>query len=110
MKPITTKYTTIKIDMDLIDAKTSSFGYFVVQFKMTLPVDEFFMESQDSRILEAIRGFFKNKPNYNIEKQIYIEDNWIMINLTRTADKMYAPDIVKIVKEIEADFDKKVNS
>lgn len=110
MRSLNTKYTTIKLDVDDIDATTSNFGYMIIEFDPKLPINSFFMESQDMAIIDAVRNFFKGRPNYMVEKEIYLEDNYIMINLVRVADKVFAPDIVQIVKKIECEFDKKVSN
>lgn len=108
MKSINTKYTKITIDVDDVGTDTINFGYLTIEFDTKLPINSFFMESQDMMILEAVRKFFAGRPNYRVEKEIYIEDNYIMINLARTADKALAPDIIQIVKLIEKEFDGKV--
>lgn len=106
-----TKYTEVKTDVSDVDAQKGYFGYISVEFQTNYEHDKpnrFFMETNELKILEAIRNFFKKQPNYMVEKEIYIDDVHIMINLTRIADKELAADVVQIVKKIEKEFDQKV--
>ena len=108
MRSVTTKYTKVTIDVDDIDASTSSFGYICIEFDVKSSTNAFFMETNDLAILAAVRYFFKSKLGYKIEKDIYIEDTHIMINLMRIEDKMFTPDMVQLIKEFENKFDQKV--
>lgn len=105
-----TKYTKVYVSTDEADPKQNYFGYISVNFDISKEVGNFFADTYDVVILNRIREFFKPKPNYMVERQIRIEDCSILVDLTRTADKVYAADIIKIVKSVEGAFDSKVST
>lgn len=103
-----TKYAEVTVDVDDANPKEDYFGYIAVRFNPDGGKYGFFMDTYDIAIQDDLRQMFRTIPNYNIEKQIYIEDGTVMLNLTRIADKIYAPDVVKIVKKYENEYDSKV--
>lgn len=104
---IETKYTEIRVDTDNANG-LDHFGYIAIQFNPDGGANGFFMDTYDMAIVDKIREFFQEIPNYNLVKDIYIEDAHVMVNLSRVNDKVYAPDIVKIVKAFEKQYHEKI--
>lgn len=99
-----TKYAAVYVSTDDASPKDNYFGYISISFDLTDETANFFMESVEYDLLKEVQDFFKHIPNYNPEKQIRMEDGSILIDLTRVADKKYAPDLLKMVKNSEEAF------
>ncbi len=102
-----TKYTNVYVSSDDADPKQNYFGYMSISFDITNETANFFMESVEYDLLKEVRDFFKHIPNYNPEKDVTMEDGSILINLVRVADKKYAPDLLRMVKNTEEAFNSK---
>lgn len=102
-----TKYASVYVSTDDADIEVKYFGYIAVNFNITDLTASFFADSYDLQLLKDIREFFQRKPSYNVEKMIRLEDASILIDLARVADKVYAPDMLGLVKKLEEEFDSK---
>jgi hypothetical protein len=94
----------VYVSTDDADPKSNYFGYMSVNFDITDETGAFFAETFESAVLKEIRDFFKDKPNYDVEKEIRLEDWSVLIDLARVDDKIYATDVLKIVKRLEEEF------
>lgn len=100
---IETKYAEISVDSDDANGKDYH-GYIAVRFNPDGAKYGFFMESYALSLIRSFKLLFKDLENTDVTS----DDGSIIINLSSIEDKIYAPDVVRLVKQFEKDFDEKV--
>ncbi len=107
MASLKLKYTSVEIEAEE-DTGDGYCGYLAVQFDYNSPIGQFFMDSYDDIILSRILEFMNKLVGGYTKEEIRIEDTSLLIDLKKSAYKKFAPDIAKIVKDTEKEFDSKV--
>lgn len=102
-----TEYTEVEVHVNEANPEANYHGYIAVQFEVE-GVGDFFSETMDLILLEAIRKGLKHTPNLMVDKEIYLQDFALLINLPSVSSKDIAVDVVRIVKQIEKDFNSRL--
>ena len=107
---LTLKYTSIDIETDDADPGVDYYGYMAVQFNYSTETERFFMDSYEMVILNKVTEFMNKLVGGYTKEEIRIEDVSLLIDLKKTEHKKFGPDIAKIVRDVEKDFDEKVGA
>ena len=108
MSDFKTKYTKVAVEVDETYGDKNYFGYIAVNFNLTSELGIFFADTYDLKLLTKIKSLFSTVANVMVDKEIRIEDASILIDLPSVATKSMAADVVRLVKQMEKEFDEKV--
>jgi hypothetical protein len=103
-----TKYTTVRVDTSDANPKESYFGYIAVSFDYDSDDASFFINTYDLEILSRMKQFFELNTNMS-NKEIRIEDLDLLIDLPSVESKIYATDVVRIIKQAEEEYLKRIS-